>query len=292
MISGHTNLISDPPLLDRKVLVMSKLWIPLCTALVFSSSCSNGPSSSPDAPEPTVESTQPDHPASTSAPVTPEAPEAAATIAAPQDANHQPMATGEFLGPVLETMNAGGYTYVLLQTTRGEIWAAGPTTSVEVGHVVELSDAFPMEQFESPALDRTFEKIYFCGSIGKPVQTDVGAVDHMESAPVKTAGGAIALAENGQRVGDVIAKSADFVGKPVTIRARVVKFSANIMQKNWIHIQDGSGEEGGNDLTITTSATVAVGDIVMVKGTLIADKDFGYGYKYDLIIEDAEVTVE
>jgi hypothetical protein len=284
MISRPLNPnLSQPPYLDRQATTMSKLWISLCATLAFNSACSN-------VPEPVNENVGQTTEASENEQTTVAA-KAPTTVS---EANHQPVSTGAMMGPVLETMDAGGYTYALLQTTAGEIWAAGPTTRLEVGQVIELKDAFPMEGFESAALGRTFETIYFCGSMGRPTQTDIGAADHMETPATATANdnGVLAPAEKGQKVGDLIAKSTDFVGKPVTIRARVVKFSANIMQKNWIHIQDGSGAEGSNDLTVTTAATVAVGDIVLVKGTLIADKDFGYGYKYDLIIEDAEVTVE
>jgi hypothetical protein len=72
----------------------------------------------------------------------------------------------------------------------------------------------------------------------------------------------------------------------------VVKYNSGIMGKNWLHVQDGSGEAGTNDLTVTTMATAAVGDTVLVKGMAVTDKDFGYGYKYAFIIEDAQVTVE
>lgn len=64
------------------------------------------------------------------------------------------------------------------------------------------------------------------------------------------------------------------------------------MGKNWLHLQDGSGVEGTNDLTVTTTTTVKVGDVVLVNGVVSVDRDFGYGYSYDVIIEDAEVTVE
>ena len=48
-----------------------------------------------------------------------------------------------------------------------------------------------------------------------------------------------------------------------------------------------------NDLTVTTAGTVPnVGDTVVVKGTVALNKDFGMGYQYDIIVEDAEVTVE
>ena len=102
----------------------------------------------------------------------------------------------------------------------------------------------------------------------------------------------ITVAEGGQTVGDVYAKKAELSGKQVKIRGKVVKFSPMIMGKNWIHIQDGTGEAGANDLTVTTSAEANTGDTVLISGTLTTDKDFGYGYAYDVIVEEAEVTVE
>jgi hypothetical protein len=57
-------------------------------------------------------------------------------------------------------------------------------------------------------------------------------------------------------------------------------------------VQDGTGGKGSNDLTITTAASAKVGDTVLVKGVLTTNKDFGLGYKYDVMIEDAQVTVE
>jgi hypothetical protein len=73
----------------------------------------------------------------------------------------------------------------------------------------------------------------------------------------------------------MFSKKAELAGKSVSVRGKVVKFTPEIMGKNWIHLQDGTGAEG------TT-----------VSGVVVIDKDFGYGYAYDVIIEDAEVTVE
>jgi hypothetical protein len=64
------------------------------------------------------------------------------------------------------------------------------------------------------------------------------------------------------------------------------------MGKNWLHLQDGSGSEGTNDLTVTTTATAEVGDLVLVNGKVSVDRDFGYGYTYEVLLEDAEITVE
>jgi len=82
-------------------------------------------------------------------------------------------------------------------------------------------------------------------------------------------------------------------GQKVTVRGKVVKVNAGIMNTNWLHVRDGSGAEGTNDLTVTTAGTVpGVGDTVLLTGTVALNKDFGMGYSYDVIVEDAEVTVE
>jgi hypothetical protein len=76
----------------------------------------------------------------------------------------------------------------------------------------------------------------------------------------------------------------------VTVKGKVVKVSSGIMKKNWVHIQDGSGSASvkNNDLTVTTTQDVpSVGKTVTVSGTLYKGKDFGSGYYYDVIVEQA-----
>ena len=103
----------------------------------------------------------------------------------------------------------------------------------------------------------------------------------------------IAKAEGGQTVAEVFAASEQLDGETVVIRGKVVKVNADIMGKNWLHIRDGSGEDGANDLTITTTDAVpAVGDTVLVTGAVGLNRDFGMGYSYPVIVEDAQVTVE
>ncbi len=80
-------------------------------------------------------------------------------------------------------------------------------------------------------------------------------------------------------------------GEPVVVRGKVVKFLSGIMGKNWVHLRDGSGshDKGDNDITITTNNTVAVGNVVVVNGVLHLNKDFGAGYSYAVIIEEAKL---
>jgi hypothetical protein len=79
--------------------------------------------------------------------------------------------------------------------------------------------------------------------------------------------------------------------KTVVVRGKVVKVSKGIMGKNWVHLRDGSGdpEVGTNNLVFTTKDVPNVGDVVTAKGTLYKDKDFGSGYKYRVIVEEATV---
>lgn len=110
--------------------------------------------------------------------------------------------------------------------------------------------------------------------------------------PVTAATSFAGIAKADQTVAEIYARQSDLMGTVVNVRGKVVKYNSQIMGKNWVHVQDGTGSAGSNDLTATTADGARVGDIVLVSGTITRDKDFGGGYKYSLIIEDAKVTVE
>jgi len=205
-------------------------------------------------------------------------------------------------GKVVETMDAAGYTYIQVDTGSEKFWAAAPQFAVKVGDDVVVPEGMPMPDYHSKTLDRTFDTVYFVPGVmvggaaagqgevpeGHPPMT--GGSTKVEATEIDLSG--ISKAAGGQSVAEIFAKKAELAGKPVTLRGKVVKYSPEIMGKNWLHIQDGTGEAGSNDLTVTTMTPVKMGDTVVVKGLLAVDKDFGYGYQYALIVEDAEVTVE
>ena len=202
-------------------------------------------------------------------------------------------------GKVLETMNAGGYTYVQIDTGKEKVWAAAPEFKVKVGDAVSLPpSAMPMEKYESKSLKRTFDLVFFVDSVAvngvgqAPQAPNVAPVEGHPQVAVQPDQKISGVKKADKTVGEVFAEKASLAGKSVTVRGKVVKFSPEIMGKNWIHLQDGTGATGSNDLTITTSGMAKQGDTVVVTGVIAADKDFGYGYKYAVIIEDAKVTVE
>ncbi len=212
-------------------------------------------------------------------------------------------------GKIIETMDSGSYTYVLVDTGSEQIWAAGPQTAVKTGQSVIVPKDMKMSNFTSKTLDRAFDEIYFVnafqldgqkpsarGPHGAPSKDPHGGMTmgaDRTKAPVKTVKvEGIAKVDDGYTVEEIYSKSAELEGKSVKVRGQVVKFAANIMGANWIHIQDGTGEGPTGDLTVTTSGKAAVGDLIVVEGPLSVNKDFGAGYKYSAIIEKAEVTSE
>jgi len=227
----------------------------------------------------------------------------------------QPAAGQEtFSGKVAETMDAGGYTYVLVDTGTNKLWAAAAKFFVKAGDAVAVSQAMPMADFHSKTLNRDFPVIYFASSVkvngGKPAVAELspghpaigaGASQELPPSHPPVAGKAASSksdfagfkpVKDGQTVADIYAGKAKLAGKSVTLRGKVVKYNAGIMGKNWLHIQDGTGSAGSNDLLVTSTNQATVGDTVLIEGNVAINQDFGSGYKYALLIQDAKVTVE
>jgi hypothetical protein len=237
---------------------------------------------------------------------------AACTDTAEEPANENPalaapVPEGMIRGSVLETMDAAGYTYVLLDTAEGQRWVAAQQTAVAVGDIVQTNQGMAMQQFSSPSLDRTFEVIYFSDALQNLSATTLPAghpatalpPGHPTTMAAPAAAGtmiadtAVAAVEEGKDIAWVHANKDSLAGQPVSLRGKVVKYNANILGTNWLHIQDGSGSsEGSNDLLVTSAAEAAVGDTVVVTGNIVLDKDFGAGYSYPVLMEDASLTVE
>jgi hypothetical protein len=222
---------------------------------------------------------------------------AASPDSVPATATHAgilPANPGILNGEIVETMNAAGYTYILLDTGSGKIWAAATETSVKVGQRVSVPAGELMTDFSSKSLNRTFDKIYFVsgiypeGALEKAANPghDAAASSRIVVTDAHVEG--VAKAEGGYTVEEILTRSSGLNGQKVKVRGRVVKFTAGIMGTNWMHIQDGTP----GDLTVTTDTLVAKGDLVMVEGILSVNKDFGAGYVYPAIIEKAIVTKE
>jgi len=212
-------------------------------------------------------------------------------------------ATGQGIsGKVLERIDAAPYCYLRLQTAQGEVWAAVPEAKIEKGTDVTIANPMLMNNFESKTLNRTFAVVYFgtlapaggataaapaAPAAGAPAPMGTPPPAPMEAGKVDKATGADA-----HTVADVWAKKASLKEKTVSIRGKVVKYNPGVMGKNWLHLQDGSGDagKGTHDITVTSQDPAAKGDVVTIKGVVKLDKDFGAGYTYAVIVEEAKVV--
>lgn len=118
-----------------------------------------------------------------------------------------------------------------------------------------------------------------------------GDSPHGSAAPGAPAAAVqVARLPGGLTLAELFADRTALAGKPVALRARVVKANGGILNMNWIHVQDGTGSAGTDDILVTTPPTTAlptVGSVVEVRGTLALDRDFGGGYAYATLIQDA-----
>jgi hypothetical protein len=202
-------------------------------------------------------------------------------------------------GKVLETIDVPGYTYLRIGDGQaGGTWAAvAAPADVAEGQPVTVVVETRMSDFASKALDRTFDTIYFGaieGSAGPSAPSAGGAsphgsgttADRVDVASVERAGG-----EHGVRIAELYARRTELVGSTVRVRGVVVKRTPGVMGRTFVHLQDGSGaaDRGDHDLTVTMTDTPEVGDTLLVEGEVTIDKDFGAGYRYDLILEDVRL---
>lgn len=228
-------------------------------------------------------------------------------------------------GTVIETMNSSGYTYMLISTGAVQTWVAIPETTVKTGSQVSYYQGTVMPNFTSKTLNRTFENIVFSEGLAKtagaapdtsaaqptaPKDTFSAALEAEQKSTTTTVptaqesgGSAVAIAPlqeisipkalgaNAYTVAEVFTNAKELAGKKVRLQGKVVKFNPNIMGKSWVHLQDGTGNplKNTHDLVFTTDAAPAVDSIVTMEGILAADKDFGAGYKYTAIVEQASL---
>ncbi|MGR0481570.1 MAG: DNA-binding protein [Candidatus Electronema sp. V4] len=221
-------------------------------------------------------------------------------------------------GKVLETMSGAGYTYLLVEEGQEKIWVAIPESKVEVGQTVTLHPGMVAKNFNSKAMDKQFDSIVFSSGLvddaaaAPAIEGGTPKLAAQPDAPVDDAtlaamsGGSTkavvpatdalkvekAEGETGRTVEQCFSEKEQLNGKTVRVRGKVVKFNKEIMGKNWIHLQDGSGDPMKNthDLVVTTAEKADKDAVVVVEGVLSKDKDFGAGYRYEAIIEDAKIS--
>jgi len=233
----------------------------------------------------------------------------------PQAPEAPPLPAGS--GKVVQTLDADIYTFIRLDDGTGnETWAAVPKTELEIGEPIAVQGGTVMNNFYSKTLNRTFDSIIFATGVikaagdknaqmqaatmagsdvnrsGMPphgLTSPSGGGSDRATVPFKDLKVEKSTAQNGYTVEELFAKGASLNKQKVTVKGQVVKVNPDIMGRNWIHIQDGTGDpaKSTHDLVVTSAGIAEKGAIITIEGILAADKDFGSGYRYDVIVEDA-----
>jgi len=183
---------------------------------------------------------------------------------------------------VQETKNSGGYTYMKVKDGTQSYWIAMTQRDVKVGDTIKYNEQGWMKNFHSKTLNHTFDNILFAGEVNS--QTQAQRIENIKpnimNSKYKT--------KDTLTIAELFKNREAYVGKSITVKAKVTKVSEQIMKLNWIHLEDGSRFSNMDDLVFTSTQTSPkVGDIVYAKGVVVKDKDFGYGYFYPLIIQKA-----
>ncbi len=190
---------------------------------------------------------------------------------------------------VLEVLQTSSYTYLYVLENESKIWMAVPSIDAKVNDVYYYKGGIEMWEFKSTELDRVFPSIWFVQGVfdESVIKEDAseGKENLKNNVPV-----VIEPVEGGITIAEVLLNKDKYVGKTVTLKGRVSKFNSKIMGTNWIHLEDGSSTTGGSEITITSDAKTKMGDIIIIKGTVVLDKDFGAGYFYEIILENGEIV--
>lgn len=196
------------------------------------------------------------------------------------------------IGKVIDKIPAKGYTYLQVTENKKDFWIAVPTMEIEIGETVYFSRYMVMEDFRSDNIDKSFDQILFVEDARKSPTPDEmkkihSGVQTTEKQEIK-----IEPSSDGKTIQQIYADKSSLNGEVVKVRGKVVKFNKQIMKRNWIHIQDGTGSENEFDLVMTSNEEVQVGDIITAEGKVVIDKDFGAGYFFPVMIEDVKIEKE
>ena len=209
-------------------------------------------------------------------------------------------------GIVQEVLHVREYSYIRVLEDGKDLWLAVPITNVEKGGTYYYGKTMEMKNFESKELNKTFETIYFIERLSTtendakmpltanphplPMVPDQQLTEADATKPVidkKEVN--VTASENTISIAELFKNRDTYSNTVVRLKGQVTKYNPAIMNVNWLHLQDGTDYNGQFDITATTTATVQVGDVVTIEGKVTLNKDFGAGYSYDIIIENATV---
>lgn len=212
----------------------------------------------------------------------------------------QEMPDGAHVVQVEDRVDASDYSYIQVsEKGKSNYWIAVTKLETNKGDILYFTKSMEMKNFHSKTLDRTFETVLFVDDIRKTPHNNMQnntqnqvTSPHSQVQVVPKIDVKVEPVKGGKTVDQIYSEKDMLSGKTVRVKGKVTKFNPEIMERNWIHIQDGTGSKDGYDLMITSSDVVMVGQVIIAEGKVAVNKDFGAGYSYKVMIEDARIKVD
>ena len=190
---------------------------------------------------------------------------------------------------VIDVIEAKGYNYVQALEKGDTIWLAMGKSKVNKNQTYYYTEVMEMKNFTSKELGKTFETIYFLDNLLENPREPLPGEQHTQPAATGPIVDELPSVEGVITIKELFENRSEYANKSITVQGRVTKVNLDILDRNWVHIQDGTKSEDNFDLTITTKDAPEVGEVVKFTGTVAVDKDFTMGYKYKLILENASL---
>lgn len=199
---------------------------------------------------------------------------------------------------VNEVLPAARYVYLKVTEGGEQFWIATGKKDIKVGETYFYKGGLLKTNFESKEHDRVFDKIFLVTNMVPRVHGDnTGTLAETNTTIEETKAAKTTIPthtdeviehKGSVKIADIVANPKKFEGKTVQISGKCVKINPGIMERNWIHLQDGSKDN--YDFIVTSDIFIAEGTIVTMRALVALNRDYGSGYKYDLILENGTLV--
>jgi hypothetical protein len=193
---------------------------------------------------------------------------------------------------VNEVLPTSKYVYLFVNEGDEKFWVATVKQEVNVGDSYMYKGGIMKKNFESKEYNRVFDVVYLVTNL-VPInrtpksESNKAEVESSQQEDI-TEKGELIEHEGSIKINELVSNPQKYKGQTIQLTGRVNKINPNIMKRNWIHLQDGSKDD--YDLVITSNTFVPEGSIITIQGVVTLNIDFGAGYKYDILVENGELT--
>lgn len=195
-----------------------------------------------------------------------------------------------------EILNTQKYVYIHVTEGGKKFWIATAKQPIDIGKTYYYRNPLLKTNFESREHNRVFDTIYLVTQLVshnhgtgnlKADFSETSAPSTSQKQQIETHTDAVIEHKGSLKISEIVDNPQKYAGKTVQVTGKCVKVNPNIMDRNWIHLQDGT--KNNFDFVVTSNTFVPEGKTVTMHAKVSLDRDFGAGYKYDLILENGVV---